>query len=247
MSVASDLRTLFQLVASPIRGQTQSERLESFYSRQVGNYDQFRKKLLHGREKLYNRLPKPVGGHWVEMGGGTGANLEFLGERIRELGKVSVVDLCPSMIQHAKQRASIRGWNNVEAVVADASTIDLCPADVIVFSYSLTMIPNWFAALECAIQRLNPGGMLGVVDFYVSRKYPQAGHLRHSWAKRSFWPMWFSFDNVHLSPDHVPYLHTKLKPVYFNESLGKIPFLPIFKAPYYQFIGQKREPPVLSA
>jgi S-adenosylmethionine-diacylgycerolhomoserine-N-methlytransferase len=239
MSLVTDLRTLFHLVASPVVGKTHAERLESFYGRQIGNYDEFRKKLLHGREQLYAQLPTPIGGHWVEMGGGTGANLDFLGDRIRELEKVSVIDLCPSMIQQAKQRVLARGWQNVEAIVADASSVDLNSVDVVVFSYSLTMIPNWFVALECAIRMLKPGGTLGVVDFYVSRKNPQPGHLRHSWIKRSLWPWWFDFDNVHLSPDHLPYLCNKLESVYFNESSGKIPFLPLLKAPYYQFVGRK--------
>jgi S-adenosylmethionine-diacylgycerolhomoserine-N-methlytransferase len=247
MSVTSDLRTIFHLVASPVVGKTHGERLESFYGRQAGNYDEFRKRLLHGREELYNKLPAPTGGHWVEMGGGTGANLEFIGDRIRQLGKVSIVDLSPSMIQQAQQRAAARGWENVNAVVADASRVDLAAADVIVFSYSLTMIPNWFSALECAIGLLKNGGVLGVVDFYVSRKYPIAGHLQHSWMTRSLWPLWFGFDNVQLNQDHVPYLFERLNPIYFRESSGKIPYLPLLRAPYFQFIGQKHRVPVFSA
>lgn len=240
MSMTSDLRTIFHLIATPVVGKDHGERLESFYGRQVDHYDDFRKRLLHGREELYQRLPATVGGHWVEMGGGTGANLEFLGDRIRRLHKVSIVDLCPSMIQQAKQRASSRGWENVDAMVADASCVELTPADVIVFSYSLTMIPNWFSALECAITALKPNGLLGIVDFYVSRKYPSADFSRHSWLARSLWPLWFGFDNVNLSPDHLPFLMDRLVPVYRNESSGKIPYLPLVKAPYYQFIGQKK-------
>jgi S-adenosylmethionine-diacylgycerolhomoserine-N-methlytransferase len=247
MSVTSDLRTLFHLVASPVVGRTHAERLESFYGRQIGHYDEFRKRLLHGREQLYDKLPLPTGGHWVEMGGGTGANLEFIGDRIRQLDRVSIIDLCPSMIQQAKLRASSKGWENVDAIVADANCVGLAPADVIVFSYSLTMVPNWFAALDCAIRALKPSGLLAVVDFYVSRKHPAAGHLRHSWMTRSFWPLWFGFDNVNLSQDHLPYLFEKLKPIYFKESAGKIPYLPLLKAPYYQFIGQKGCAHVLSA
>ena len=52
--------------------------------------------------------------------------------------------------------------------------------DVVTFSYSLTMIPNWFQALERAYAALKPGGMIGVVDFYISRKWPAPGMRRHS-------------------------------------------------------------------
>lgn len=240
MSLASELRTIFQLVAAPVSGKTHGERLESFYGRQVGYYDEFRKKLLHGREELYRALPRPTGGQWLEIGGGTGANLEFVGSKLGQLGNVRIIDLCPSMIHKAQQRASAQGWKNVDAVIADASCVDLPPADVIVFSYSLTMIPNWFSALERAIEALKPGGVLGIVDFYVSRKYPLPGHACHGWLTRSFWPVWFGFDDVRLSQDHIAYLFDHLQPSYFHESSGKIPYVPLIKVPYYQFIGQKR-------
>src|ERR671911_700620 len=64
---------------------------------------------------------------------------------------------------------------------ADASTYQPAtgPVDVVTFSYSLTMIPDWFAAIENALAMLKPGGTLGVVDFYVARKYPSDGLSRH--------------------------------------------------------------------
>ena len=46
------------------------------------------------------------------------------------------------------------------------------PADVVTFSYSLTMIPNWYLALENARKLLAAGRMIAVVDFYVARKHP---------------------------------------------------------------------------
>ena len=42
------------------------------------------------------------------------------------------------------------------------------PADVVTFSYSLTMIPDWVRALEQAWALLKPGGTIGIVDFYVA-------------------------------------------------------------------------------
>ena len=59
------------------------------------------------------------------------------------------------------------------------------PVDVVTFSYSLTMIPDWFAAIENALRMLRPGGQIGVVDFYVSRKYPaQPLHLWHAYRRK---------------------------------------------------------------
>ncbi len=242
MSLSSDLKVLYHLAFSPIKGKTHRERLESFYSGQAADYDAFRARLLQGRKELYDQLPTPAGGVWIEMGGGTGHNLEYLGDRVRQLGKVYVADLSGSLLKMAQQRAERHGWNNVEIREEDVCALRIPEghADVITFSYSLTMIPDWFAAIENALKLLKPGGLLGVVDFYVARKYPPGTNRKHSWFTRSFWPVWFSSDNVYPSSDHVPFLHHHLEPVLFQEHFARIPYMPFIQAPYYQFIGKKR-------
>ena len=112
-------------------------------------------------------------------------------------------------------------------------------ADVVTFSYSLTMIPDWFAAVEHALSLLRAGGLLGVVDFYVARKHPVDGLVRHGWWTRHFWPAWFAADNVFLSPDHVPFLHRHLEVLHFEQRRAKVPYLPWVRAPYYTFVGRK--------
>ena len=110
---------------------------------------------------------------------------------------------------------------------------------MVTFSYSLTMIPNWYLALENAAKLLRPEGVIAVVDFYVSRKHPAEGFRRHSGWTRRFWPAWFSMDNVFPSPDHLPYLHQHFRPLLVEERSAHLKFLPFAKAPYYLFIGQK--------
>lgn len=241
MSLRSELKVLYHLLLSPIRGDSHAERLESFYRGQAHGYDRFRAHLLKGREELYRDLPVPAGGVWVEMGGGTGSNLEYLGDRLHRLAKVYVVDLSPSLLAVARQRIAERGWSHVEAVEADATCF--CPAegavDVVTFSYSLTMIPDWFAAVEHAWELLKEGGTIGVVDFYVARKYPAPGHQRHAWWTRTFWPAWFGLDNVFPSPDHVPYLHRRFHCQHFSEHRAGLRYLPGARVPYYRFRGTK--------
>ena len=241
MTLLGDLKTLYAMVLAPVHGHSHAARLESFYGRQAADYDAFRARLLHGRQELWSRLPVPDGGYWVDMGGGTGSNLEFLGEQIRRLARCYVVDLTPALLRVAAERSHAHGWTNVETVEADVTTFTppCGPVDVITFSYALTMIPDWFVALERAWQLLRPGGTIGVVDFYVSRKYPSAGWVRHAWRTRLFWSLWFGVDNVFVSPDHVPYLHWRFPPKYFAEHQGTMPYLPGVRAPYYLFIGSK--------
>lgn len=241
MSLAQELRALYHLTLAPIRGDTHAERLESFYKGQAEAYDQFRRRLLKGREDLYAALPVRSGDVVVEMGAGTGGNLEFLGERVALPKKIYLVDLSESLLGLAARRARERGWSRVETALVDATTFAPAEglADVVTFSYSLTMIPDWFAAVDQAWAILKPGGVIGVVDFYVSRKHPEKGRARHSWPTRVFWPAWFGFDNVVLSPDHVPYLHRKFEPIVFQEGRNRMPYLPGLRVPYYWFVGRK--------
>jgi S-adenosylmethionine-diacylgycerolhomoserine-N-methlytransferase len=245
MSIGNDLKILWHLALSPItgiRGKSHQERLDSFYGGQAEGYDAFREHLLKGRKELYESLPVPENGVWIEMGGGTAHNLQYLGERISRLAKVYVVDLSTSLLKIASRRIEQRGWTNVELVEADVTTFTppQGQADVVTFSYSLTMIPDWFAAIEQAERLLRPGGTIGVVDFYVARKYPQEGHKKHGWITRSFWPSWMSLDNVFPSPDHVPYLHRRFEPVAFHEYRTRMRYFPIARVPYYTFVGRKR-------
>ncbi len=241
MGFFSDMKILYHMLFKKVRGSDHAQRMESFYGGQAKNYDEFRKRLLKGREALWEQLPRPEQGVWVDMGGGTGANLENFGESIHQLKSVYVVDLSASLLAVAADRAQQRGWKNVCPTPADATTF--CPsegyADVVTFSYSLTMIPDWFAAIENAYRILKPGGWIGVVDFYISRKFPAEGLKRHGWFARALWPTWFATDNVFPSPDHLPFLRHHFRQLSLAENRSKLPYVPFLRTPYYIFTAQK--------
>jgi S-adenosylmethionine-diacylgycerolhomoserine-N-methlytransferase len=241
MSLTRELKVLYHLMLAPIRGASHAERLENFYRGQAEGYDAFRERLLLGREEMWKLLPIPPKGCLIDMGGGTGTNLTYLHGAIRRLAKVYIVDLAPSLLAVARQRAAEAGWRHDTLAEADATqfTPPEAPVDIVTFSYSLTMMPEWFAALDHAWELLRPGGLIGVVDFYVSRKFPPASQVRHSWWTRAFWPLWFSFDNVFPNPDHVPYLHRRFTVQHFSEHRASMPYMPGCRVPYYIFIGRK--------
>ncbi len=243
MGLLSDMKVLYHLAVKPVRGGSHAERLESFYSGQAEAYDDFRKRLLQGRERLWELLGEAEGKVWVDMGGGTGANLDFFGDRISTLKQVYVVDLAPSLLKVADNRIASHGWSNVTTVEADATKYQPPGdgADVVTFSYSLTMIPDWFAAIENAYRMLKPGGLIGVVDFYVSRKHVGADFRRHGWFTRTFWPTWFNNDNVFPSPDHLPYLNHHFERVAQEELRAKVPYMPLVRTPYYIYVGKKAD------
>ena len=61
----------------------------------------------------------------------------------------------------------------------------------------------------------------------------------HSWLQRNFWPTWFANDNVHLSADHLPYLHASYTKLRCSELQSQVPYIGWImpKVPYYIFVG----------
>lgn len=244
--VLTQLRVLFHMLLSPVRGETHQDRLESFYKHQASGYDSFRKKLLHGREFIATDTPRLNKGIWIDMGGGTGINVQNMADqgRLDEFSKIYIVDLTPSLLGVARERIEKNGWKNVEAIEGDATawipSEGMECADLVTFTYSLSMIPDWFAAVEHAQRLLSPRGLLTVVDFYVSRKYPVDGMVRHNWFSRTLWPAWFANDNVNLSMDILPFLRYKFQQKQLHEHTGPAPIVSFLTYPYYIFVGSKK-------
>ncbi|MCC9602799.1 methyltransferase domain-containing protein [Stieleria sp. JC731] len=227
----------------PVKGKTHAERLESFYGGQAGDYDSFRERLLHGRDDVLEHLNFNPGMSWVDMGAGTGRNVLQVADRIGQLKDILLVDLSSSMLKVATEKLKQNRLNNASCLNVDATMLDLPSesVDIVTFFYSLTMIPNWFAAIEVAHRILKPGGTIAVADFHVSRKYPEAGQRQHSSLTRMFWTNWFSADGVYLSSDHLAMLQHHFETGYLSERFGKVPYMPLLRAPYYTFIGRKSE------
>jgi S-adenosylmethionine-diacylgycerolhomoserine-N-methlytransferase len=238
MSLAADARVLWSLLRGAAREGSHAQRLQAFYAPQAESYDAFRERLLHGRRELIQRLPARRGGRVIELGGGTGRNLDFFGPRIHRLASVELVDLCPALLAVAAQRlARLTAGGRCNGRVIEADATDYRPADApdcVYFSYALTMIPDWRRAIDNALSMLAPGGTLGVVDFHLP-----AGA---GWSNR-FWKAWFAHDAVRLSGEHLPYLEARLQAVHCEALRGRVPFLPGLRVPYYLFIGRKPATP----
>ncbi len=243
--LVKDLATLYHLILKRMQGRTLQERLNSFYAGQESNYDEFRERFLFGRTELFGLVPLTSGSIWVDMGGGTGSNFEALGPRMALLEKAYVVDLCDPLLSVAEERKRRNGWNNLEVVHADALSFTLPEnklADVVSFSYSLTMIPGWYAAIDHAVEILKPGGHLAVCDFFIAHPFLAVeNQTPHSWAARMFWRAWFETNGVFPSSDHVPYLTRRTQVRHYSQHRANVPYLPLFKTPYYLFLGAKPE------
>ncbi len=237
----NDIKTIYHLV-KPTRGKDQSERLESFYRAQSDHYDEFRAKLLPGRQHLFKKMNQfQPQGLWADFGSGTGANLDFLSdEQLKLYSEIHLIDLSASLLEKAAEKINERKLKNVTLLQQDIKTYNPNERyDVVSFSYSLTMIPQWFVALERAYDLLKPGGLFAIVDFYVAEKHPLPGLNHHSSWTRNFWPLWFSYDNVFLKADHLPFLLTRFEKIELFEGQFLLPYFPIGQVPYYSFLGRK--------
>jgi S-adenosylmethionine-diacylgycerolhomoserine-N-methlytransferase len=205
-------------------------RLQAFYAPQAQAYDAFRERLLRGRAELVAGLDLPPGAHVVELGAGTGRNLEYFGPGLAALGRVDLVDLCPALLEQARRRAA--ALPNVRVIAADACTYrPETPVDCVIFSYSLSMIPDWRRALANAVAMLATGGVLAVVDFTVA---PAQSALA-----RYFWTHWFRHDGVRLNRAHVEALRACLPSHRLSEHRAPVPYLPGLRVCYYRFAGTR--------
>lgn len=229
MSLAT-LKTLGSLLRGRRAGDPQSS-LEDFYAPQAAHYDAFREKLLHGRAELLADLDLQAGERVVDLGGGTGRNLEFYADRIATLARVDIVDLCRPLLQVAEERIAHHHWADVvRSHHADAGCWQPeAPVDVIYCSYSLSMIPDWQQVLQHALGWLAPGGRVGIVDFYVQPQHP--------WFTRAFWPRWFRHDGVHLRQDFLSTLQQCLQIHTLVESRGRVPWCGGLRVPHLRLIG----------
>jgi len=250
----TEARTFWHLIFSPVRGDTHQQRLESFYAGQARGYDAFRRRLLHGRQSMIDAIinnlqsveqdPKRPSQVWLDLGCGTAENIHRMAEAVNRFQVIHLVDLSPSLMEVAKGRVVNAGLESkVHHHIADVCDFDIGDqqADLITFSYSLTMIPHWFRAIDRAYQQLRPGGLIGVVDFFISPKYATPPIPQHGWFTRTFWPTWFAMDNVNISRDHLPMLENRFETVALTTDLGKIPYLPLVRVPYYVWVGRKRD------
>jgi len=229
--LAADARILWRLLRGQPTSGSHAERLQAFYAPQAERYDAFRARLLHGRQELIERLNLQPGARVVELGCGTGSSLLRIGQRAGQLASFDMVDLCPALLDVARQRAA--GFERVRVIEADATTWQPDqPVDCVFLSYALTMIPDWSRVIANADAMLVPGGRIGVVDFHL----PQAG----SRLGNALWRTWFGHDGVHLSDEHLPTLKHLFAERSCSEQRAPVPYLPGLQAPYYVFVGERQ-------
>jgi len=152
-------------------GKNHAALMDQVYQHQRYIYDFTRKYFLFGRDRLIRELALRPGDRLVEVGCGTARNLIRIARRYPQ-AKLFGLDASQAMLETAGE-AVRRAGLQTRIHLAHGYAEDLSPAmfglseafDACVFSYSLSMIPDWKQALRAASATLSEPGHIHVVDF----------------------------------------------------------------------------------
>lgn len=154
--------------------------MDRIYRSQRHIYDLTRRYYLLGRDMMIKQMEVRPGDRVLEVGCGTARNLIHVA-RQHPTARLYGLDVSAEMIKSA--RASLvrhRLSERVHLQRLPAETLHHwhsfgCeePFDVIFFSYTLSMIPTWQAAVDAALTNLKPGRSLWVVDFWDQAELPR--------------------------------------------------------------------------
>lgn len=140
--------------------------VQQYYRFHSRIYDATRWMFLFNRKSAIKACELSLGDSVLEIGCGTGLNLHYLEQKVGERGRIVGVDFSSEMLNKAQRKVQRWNWKNIELVQANAESFTLDqPVDAVLFSYSLTMIPNWRAAVDHSMKNLKSGGRLVVLDF----------------------------------------------------------------------------------
>ncbi len=148
-----------------------AELMDRIYRHQRYVYDLTRKYYLFGRDRLIRELALKPGARVIEIGCGTSRNLIKIARAYPD-ARLYGLDASAEMLATsaaAIRRAGLAGRIQLVQAYAEDLAPELFderePFDAAVFSYSLSMIPDWRKALRAAHGALAPGGKIYVVDF----------------------------------------------------------------------------------
>jgi len=174
--------------------------------------------FLFGRKRLLKKIDidKDNKVRILDIGCGTGYSLKYLEKKYPNAELIGV-DLSPEMIKKAKKKS-----NNLNLIL-DKYSLDLFAEgefDLIIASYSLTIINNQTESLRAINHHLKIGGTLAIVDF--------------DYTKFSFYDSFMKWSNVFIDKE----LYINLQSIFINKFnySGKSMY---GLWHYFIFIGQK--------
>jgi S-adenosylmethionine-diacylgycerolhomoserine-N-methlytransferase len=154
-----------------VRSANHSALMDDVYRHQRHIYDLTRKYYLFGRDTLIRELDLRGNERLIEIGCGTARNLIAIARRYPR-ARLYGLDASQEMLKSANAAVTRSGLSG-RITLIQAYGEDLRPRlfgedepfDCALFSYSLSMIPDWRKALAAAAASLRPEGQIYAVDF----------------------------------------------------------------------------------
>ena len=177
-----------------------SARMDRMYRYTRHVYDASRRYFLFGRDRLLERMELEPGTTVAEIGCGTARNLVRLARRFPQ-AELYGLDASEQMLEtaqrslakhHLSEQVTLR--QGLAESLDPQQTFGLeAPLDHVFFSYSLSMMPTWSAALDAALTSVKPGGSIWIVDFWDQAAMPSlaSGALQR----------WLALFHVHYRPE----------------------------------------------
>jgi S-adenosylmethionine-diacylgycerolhomoserine-N-methlytransferase len=200
--------------------------LERYYRVHSHIYDATRWSFLFGRTALIREISHHIRpGRILEIGCGTGKNLVSLARQFPD-AHITGMDLSKDMLERAAGKFSGRQGRRPTLICSNYSQPlhhTAPPYDLIVFSYTLSMInPGFRQAMGNARVDLAPGGMIAVVDFNDSPA---------DWFKS-----WMKLNHVRMDGHLLPELTGLFEPAHQTVMKAYCGFWR-----YFIFLGVKKE------
>jgi phosphatidylethanolamine/phosphatidyl-N-methylethanolamine N-methyltransferase len=146
-------------------------------------------KIYHGLASWYERLFSPffrrrihatirslnipAGARVLEVGVGTGLSLESYPRHAQVTG----VDLSDAMLDHAREKISRHGWENIEVRQMDALNLDFPDEsfDYVMAFHLVSVVPDSDRAMQEMARVCKPGGRLVIINHLRSPRRLIAG------------------------------------------------------------------------
>lgn len=170
--------------------------VEERYQRFAATYDATMSWLDGIRDACFERLDIKPGESVLDLGCGTGISFERLHREVGPEGRIIGIELSPEMLDLARQRVELNGWNNVTLIQGDANTVDIPgPIDAALAFYVPEILYS-STAVSRTLDSLSSGGRLVASGVRHARgplgplinTYIQARYRTWRWVgfKRSF-------------------------------------------------------------
>jgi S-adenosylmethionine-diacylgycerolhomoserine-N-methlytransferase len=157
--------------------------MDRIYRNQRYVYDFTRKYYLFGRDSLIRDLGLGPGQRLVEIGCGTARNLIAIARRYPQ-AQLYGLDASAEMLETARHQVA-RAELQERITLVHGLAENLSPSvfgqdgfEHALFSYSLSMIPDWRRALQASAQALSNQGLVHIVDFGDFQNLPGRTALR---------------------------------------------------------------------